>query len=177
MASTRQTGAQAPLWHAFDRVLDALAVVAAAIIPLMFVAIVYDVTARNLRMFQISWVLAVTEYGLLYVTALGAPWLLREKGHVSMEAMRAVLPAGVSRALERVVAALCLAGCTVVTVALVPVTIQNIGVGDMRADFLQRWMLYLPVTLGFGLCALQFLRFLVTGRSMYKGITAEQDGL
>lgn len=166
-----------PIWHGFDRALDALALVAAAIIPFMFAAIVYDVTTRNLGGWRISWALAVTEYALLYVTALGAPWLLRERGHVSMEAFRVLLPRRVARAMERLVAALGLVACAIVTAALVPVTIQNFGVGDMRADFLQRWMLYAPVTVGFGLCAVQFLRFLLTGQSLYKGLAAEQDGL
>lgn len=163
-------------WRAFDRVLDALALVAAAIIPLMFVAIVYDVTTRNLRVFQVAWVVAVTEYALLYVTALGAPWLLRERGHVSMEALRSVLPAGANRIVEKVVAMLCLAGCAVVTAAAVPVMVQNFGVSDIRADFLERWLLFLPVIIGFGLCGIQFLRFLLTGRSMYAG-TPGGDGL
>jgi len=174
---TRKSGAGARVWGAFDRVLDGLALIAAAIIPLMFVAIVYDVTTRNLRVFQIAWVVAVSEYALLWVTALGAPWLLREKGHVSMEAFRALLPATVNRLVERVVAALCLAACTVVTVAAVPVLIQNIGISDIRADFLQRWMLFLPVVIGFALCGVQFARFLLTGTSMYRGISADQGGL
>lgn len=177
VGGTRESGAGSGAWRVFDRVLDGLALISAAIIPLMFLAIVYDVTTRNLRVFQVAWVVAVTEYALLYVTGLGAPWLLREKGHVSMEAFRALLPAAVNRAVERVVAALCLAGCAVVTVAAVPVLIQNIGISDIRADFLQRWMLFLPVVIGFALCGVQFARFLLTGTSMYRGISADQEGL
>jgi C4-dicarboxylate transporter DctQ subunit len=55
--------------------------------------------------------------------------------------------------------------------------IQNIGVMDIRSNFLSRWLLYLPVLLAFLLCAVQFARFLVTGHSLYKGITADQEGL
>ncbi|MGB3554401.1 MAG: TRAP transporter small permease subunit [Jannaschia sp.] len=165
------------LWRGFDRLLDALAVVAALLIPFMFLSIVYDVTSRTLRVGQISWVLGVTEYALLYVTALGAPWLLREKGHASMEAIRAVLPRHLARPLERLVLVLCAAACLVVTVAVVPVLQQNIGVMDIRSDYLSRWMLYTAVLACFALCTVQFLRFLTTGTSPYKGISADQEAL
>lgn len=164
-------------WRGFDRVLDALAFVAALLIPFMFLSIVYDVTTRTLRVGQISWVLGVTEYALLYVTALGAPWLLREKGHASMEAIRTVLPPRVARPVERLVLVLCTAGCLVVTVAVIPVLGQNIGVMDIRSDYLSRWMLYAAVLACFALCTVQFLRFLITGTSPYQGISANQEAL
>lgn len=165
------------IWRSFDTLLNALAFLAAATIPLMFVAIVYDVTTRTFGGWRISWVVAITEYTLLYTTTLGAPWLLREKGHVSMEAFRTVMPETVSRWLEKLVLLICFVGCAVVTIAAVPVLEQNIGVTDIRANFLKRWVLYLPVVLCFGLCAVQFLRFLLTRESMYKGVTAEQESL
>jgi TRAP-type C4-dicarboxylate transport system permease small subunit len=165
------------VWRGFDRLVDGLALIAALLIPFMFLAIVYDVTTRSLRVWQISWVLGVTEYALLYVTALGAPWLLREKGHVSMEAFRTLFPAAVNRALEKVVLVLCAAACIIVTVAIWPVFVQNIGVMDIRSDYLSRWMLYLAVLVGFALCAVQFIRFLVTDTSPFKGLSSDQEGL
>lgn len=165
------------MWRGFDRLLDALAVIAALLIPFMFLSIVYDVTSRTLRVGQISWVLGVTEYALLWVTALGAPWLLREKGHASMEAIRSVLPPALAKPMERLVLVLGAVSCGVVTVAVVPVLQQNIGVMDIRSDYLSRWMLYASVLICFALCTLQFLRFLVTGTSPYKGISADQEAL
>ncbi|MFK7892940.1 MAG: TRAP transporter small permease [Granulosicoccus sp.] len=171
------SGATPIVWRYFDQVLNILALIAAAVIPFMFLAIIYDVTTRNLRIGQISWVLGVTEYALLYVTALGAPWLLREKGHVSMEAIRAVLPDAFKRWIEKLVLVSCATACVVVTIAAWPVFIQNISVMDIRSDLLSRWMLYAPVIICFGLCSLQFIRFLVAGESLYKGIAANQESL
>lgn len=164
-------------WRGFDRLLVLMAVIAALLIPFMFLAIVYDVTTRTLRVWQISWVLGVTEYALLYVTTLGAPWLLREKGHVSMEAFRTLLPSKVNAVIEKLVLALCAIACIVVTVTGWPVLIQNISIMDIRSDYLMRWMLYVPVVLSFAMCSVQFIRFLVTGTSLYKGISADQEGL
>lgn len=164
-------------WHGFDRVLNGLAILAALIIPFMFVAIVYDVSTRTLRMFQINWAVAVTEYALLYMAALGAPWLLREKGHVSMEAFRTLLPARANRIIEIFVICICAVACVIVAWVAVPVLIQNIGVVDIRANFLTRVWLYVPIVLCFALCAVQFVRVLVGGTSLYKGVTAEQESL
>ncbi|MFK7891471.1 MAG: TRAP transporter small permease [Granulosicoccus sp.] len=166
-----------PFWRSFDRFLNFFALIAASVIPFMFVAIIYDVTTRFLRVGQISWVLGVTEYGLLYVTALGAPWLLREKGHVSMEAFRTVMPDAAKRWTEKLVLVLCASACVVVTIAAWPVLVQNIGVMDIRSDYLSRWMLYAPIVLAFALCTVQFLRFLFSGTSLYKGITSDQESL
>ena len=164
-------------WLGFDLLLNVFALIAAAVIPIVFFAIIYDVTSRNLRAGQISWVLGVTEYALLYVTALGTPWLLREKGHVSMEAFRTLLPAPVNRVIEKLVLMLCAIASIVVTIAAWPVFVQNIGVMDIRSDLLSRWMLYLPIIVCFSLCAVQFLRFLFSDTSLYKGIAVEQESL
>jgi TRAP-type C4-dicarboxylate transport system permease small subunit len=164
-------------WSIFDRVLNLLAIIAAAIIPFVFAAIVYDVTTRTLRVFQINWAVAITEYALLYVAALGAPWLLREKGHVSMEAFRAVLPARVNRLTEIIVIILCTVACLVVAWAAVPVMVQNVGVVDIRANFLTRWLLYAPIVLCFLLCAIQFARFMITGESLYRGVSTDNESL
>ncbi|ABV92784.1 tripartite ATP-independent periplasmic transporter DctQ component [Dinoroseobacter shibae DFL 12 = DSM 16493] len=164
-------------WRGFDKLLNGLAIFAALIIPFMFVSIVYDVTTRTLRMFQINWVVAITEYALLYATALAAPWLLREKGHVSMEALRTLMPARVTGPIEKAVVVLCAVACAIVTAFAIPITIQNIGVGDMRANFLDRWLLFVPVVICFALCTVQFIRMLVTRESLYKGVSADQEGL
>ncbi|EFL87534.1 TRAP transporter small permease [Ahrensia sp. R2A130] len=164
-------------WNGFDRLLNALAFIAGLIIPIMFVSIIYDVTTRSLRIFQITWAVAITEYALLYLSCLGAPWLLREKGHVSMEAFRTIMPPGFARVVEIVVMILCMVACAVVATVALPVMVQNFGVTDIRANFLQRWLLYVPVVLCFALCAVQFARTLLSGGSLYKGVTASNESL
>lgn len=165
------------LARGFDALLDVLAALSAAMLGLMFLAIVYDVTTRNLGVFTVTWVVAVTEYGLLYVTALGAPWLLREKGHVSMEALRTALPEGLKRPLEVVVILLCLLACMVTAAMAVPVLVRALPMIDMRARFIPRWMMFVPILVAFALCAIQFLRFLIGPDSMFKGASEQQDGI
>ncbi len=62
-----------------------MAIVAGALVIGLMVCISADVTARYLFKSPISWVFESTEYGLLYITFLGAAWLLRRDGHVRVD--------------------------------------------------------------------------------------------
>jgi TRAP-type C4-dicarboxylate transport system permease small subunit len=77
----------------FDRLIDALAIVSAALLVLIMLLIVSDVCGRTLRLFSIPWGLEATEYMLYGLTFLGAPWLLREHGHIAVEILVERLPA------------------------------------------------------------------------------------
>ena len=77
----------------FDRLIDALAVVAGALVVLLTALVVFDVAARSLRILTLPWSLEATEYMLYAVTFLGAPWVLRERGHIAIELVVERLPA------------------------------------------------------------------------------------
>jgi C4-dicarboxylate transporter DctQ subunit len=164
-------------WRAFDFLLNALAVIAGAMLAFMFLSIIYDVASRNLRLFTVTWVVAITEYGLLYVTALAAPWLLRERGHVSMEALRSMARPSMAYWLEKLVLVLCLVACISAAWLAWPVIERNMGMTDVRARFIPRWTMFAPILLAFALCAIQFARFLFRSGSFFDGGVRPQDGI
>lgn len=84
-----------------DRLIDALALASAALLLLITVLIVADVGARTLRLFSIPWALEATEYMLYGLTFFGAPWLLREQGHIAIEIVVERLPAALRRLVRR----------------------------------------------------------------------------
>jgi len=51
-----------------------------------------DVTARTFRLFPTPWSLDLSEYALYAITFLGAPWVLRENGHIAIELVVERLP-------------------------------------------------------------------------------------
>ncbi len=69
----------------FDRLIDGLAVVAGAMLCALTVLICVDVAGRKPGLFTIPWTLDVAEYTLYIVTFCGAPWVLREGGHISID--------------------------------------------------------------------------------------------
>ncbi|MDF0596298.1 TRAP transporter small permease [Psychromarinibacter halotolerans] len=151
-----------------------MAAIACAILALTLVAIVYDVITRNLNMYGVTWVLAMTEYGLVYMTALGTPWLLRNRGHVSIEAIRRHLPEPALVWLERLVLVLCIFACLVAIAATITVIDRYWTNYDTRARFLRRWWLYAPILVCFVLCAIQFLRFLFSPGTFFTPADTEE---
>ena len=97
----------------FDFLIDALAVAAGALVVLITVLVVFDVGARSLRVLTLPWSLEATEYMLYAVTFLGAPWVLREHGHIAIELAVERLPARARAAVARFADVLGAALCAV----------------------------------------------------------------
>lgn len=71
--------------RAFNRLLDGTVIVSAAILIFIMLSVSIDVIRRYLFNESFIWVTQISEYGLVYITFLGAAWLLKEEGHVYME--------------------------------------------------------------------------------------------
>jgi TRAP-type C4-dicarboxylate transport system permease small subunit len=153
------------------RLLELLAVVAGVLLAAMALAIVVDVLVRNLGWQPPAHTLTLTEYGLLYATMLGAPWLVREKGHVYIELVTAAVSARTRFWLTRAVYALCVLTCAVMFWFSLEVTIDHYQrhVIDVRSFDMPRWLLTASMPLSFGLMLIEFGRFLLGLDSMHAG--------
>ena len=90
-----------------EKVVTALAYLASAIIPCIFTMIVIDVSIRTIGITPPLFTSSIVEYGLLYVAMFSAPWLVRQKGHVAIEALVSVLPPGVQLTLAKFMYLIC----------------------------------------------------------------------
>jgi TRAP-type C4-dicarboxylate transport system permease small subunit len=153
------------------RLLQALAVIAGVMLAAMAFAIVLDVVLRNLGLQPPAHTLTLTEYGLLYLTMLAAPWLVREKGHVHIELVTAALSPRVRFWLTRVVYAVCVLTCAVIFWFGLEVTLAHYQrhVIDVRSFDMPRWLLSASIPLSFGLMTIEFARFLLGLDSMHAG--------
>ena len=71
----------------FDFVMDFLAFLAGLLLLLVTLFVSYAVVVRYLHFKPPVWVLQFTEYALLWITFLGAAWLLREGGHIKLDTL------------------------------------------------------------------------------------------
>jgi TRAP-type C4-dicarboxylate transport system permease small subunit len=72
--------------HSFlDVLYDGMAWIAAAMIVFMMLAIAYAVAMRYLFDAPVPWVVEISSYLMLYITFLGAAWLLHQDGHVEVD--------------------------------------------------------------------------------------------
>lgn len=159
------------LSRAYKFLIDAMAVIAGATLVWLMISVVLSVTMRNAGIQPFAWLFTSAEYGLLYMTMLGAPWLVRERGHVHIELLTSALPEGPRRLLSRAVAALCVAVCVLLAWKGAELFLTNIARNDfdVRAYFYPRWLLTITFPISFGLMAVEFAKFVVGDEIMHTG--------
>lgn len=147
----------------YDRLIDALAWLAGALLVLMFAAIVFDVIARNLGFQSSAHLFTFTEYALLFVPCLGSPWLVREKGHVYVEIGLNLLPPPARRRAIVMIGLICIAVSLVLAWSGFEVVAHNYALGDkdVRSFDAPRWALVSCVPIAFLLMASEFARHLL----------------
>lgn len=157
----------------FDRLLGwastALMWIACAIIPCMFTMITVDVSIRTFGYSPPLFTSSVVEYALLYLAMCSAPWLVRERGHVAIEALLSVTPDAVRRPLARVVYAVSAALCFLFTYLCGRLFVLYWlgGELDIRGIDIPYWLQFLPLPVCFALAGLEFCMFLAGIRSYY----------
>ncbi len=169
---------------AFDRILGgistALAWVAGAIIPCLFTMIVIDVSLRTLGYRPPLFTSAVVEYGLLYIAMFSAPFLVRERGHVAIEALITALPRKVRRVLALFVYLVCALSAALFAYYSCVLFWEawESNQLDVRSIDLPYWAQFLPMIIGFALVSLEFLMYLCGRRHYYSYDLGEvKDGV
>lgn len=147
----------------YDRLLLALAWLAAAIFAATALAIPVNVVLRNGFGTAIYGLLELIEYGLLAATFLAAPWVLAKNAHVSVDLLVSALRPGARRLLEALAN---LVGAGVSAVFLwyaVEAALRSMARGSMvRASFVfPEWWLLSIAPLAMALILVEFLRRLL----------------
>ena len=163
----------------YDRLIVMLALVAGIMVTAIFVIIVVDVSMRTLGMRPPAFSSAVSEYMLLYITMFAAPWLVRERGHVRIDSFVSFLPQAVRRALERLIILVCVGLCLVAAYysTMFAIDFWVRGTIDIRSIEIPRSFLFFPLTIGFSLCAVEFLRMLAMGETLSRSSGQQRAGL
>jgi C4-dicarboxylate transporter, DctQ subunit len=146
----------------YDAVVYGMAIVAAFLMAAMMVIITLDVIFRNLGYQSSAHFFTFTEYALLIVPCLGAPWLAREKGHIYVEILLNSLPPRGKAAMTWLIGLFCIAVCLTIAWYGLQVTISDYlqAEKDVRSLDMPRWMLVFWIPLSFLMMALEFVRFL-----------------
>lgn len=168
----------APLFAFSWLIARAMAALCCVLLAAVAAAIVYDVTLRAFRVQPPIFTSSFTEYVLLYTTMLGAPYLVRKKGHILVEALIANVPTRVRAVMAMFVYLV----CTLLSAALAyygaRLAWQGIATGDMeyRSFDMPRWILDVTLPLGFGFSTIEFLRFLAGVDTMFMVKAQDKDG-
>ena len=146
----------------YTAILYGMAWLAGLLIAAMMVVITADVVLRNLGFQSSSHFFTFTEYALLIVPCLGAPWLVREKGHIYVEILLMQLAPPARRRLMTFIGLACIAVCLVIAWYGFEVTWKDWSGAerDVRSFDAPRWAVVVWIPLSFLLMAVEFARFL-----------------
>jgi len=167
------------VYRAYNFILNGMAVLAGVLIFLSFVMIVVDVTMRIVGLIPPPFTISVVEYILLWFTMLAAPWLVRIKGHVFIDAVTQFLPDIVKKIIAKIVYAICTVAASIYCVHAAGLVI-NAWTGDMvdvRSVDMPLWTLYAPMPIGLLFVALEFARYLIGIDDMYSKAIDERESV
>jgi len=168
-------GLKALIARAYNAILYGMAYVAGFLMAAMMSVIFVDVVLRNLGYQSSAHFFTFTEYALLAVPCLGAPWLVREKGHIYVEILLMYLTPGGRRALTWVIGIVCVVVCAVLAWYGFQVTITDFlqSEKDVRSFDMPRWMVVGFIPLSFTMMAIEFLRYLVRRESFLAPVASD----
>src|SRR2546422_10280855 len=120
-----------------------MAIAAGFLMAAMMVVICLDVVLRNLGYQSSAHFFTFTEYALLLIPCLGAPWLVREKGHIYIEILLMHLGVQARKRLTMAIGAVCVAVCLVVAWYGFDITFTDFmrNEKDVRSFDMPRWII------------------------------------
>ncbi len=165
--------------RAYDAVLYGMAILAGVLMAAMMTAITVDVLLRNLGFQSSAHLFTFTEYALLIVPCLGAPWLVREKGHVYVEILLMSFGRVARRRMSFLIGLTCVAVCAVLAWYGLAVALRNYNLRDIdvRSLDMPRWMIVQFIPLAFGMMAIEFARFLWRGEDFLGALGGQAEGV
>jgi len=151
-----------PIFRLHDALVYGMAFIAAFLMAAMMVVITLDVVLRNLGYQSSAHFFTFTEYALLIVPCLGAPWLAREKGHIYVEILLNSLRPRWRARMTLLIGLVCIAVCLTIAWFGFEVTIRDFvqNEKDVRSLDMPRWMVVGWIPVSFFMMALEFARFL-----------------
>ena len=161
----------------YDAVIYGMAALAAFLMAAMMVTICLDVVLRNLGYQSSAHFFTFTEYALLVIPCLGAPWLVREKGHIYVEIMLMSLGPRARARMTMGIGLLCIALCLVLAWYGFGVTLNDFvqNEKDVRSLDMPRWAVVGFIPLSFAMMAVEFARFLWRGESFLAPIAGAES--
>ena len=147
---------------------NALAALAAAVLAFITLAICAEVVMRYGFNRPLTWVVEVSEYGLLWMTFLGTAWVLRQGGHVRVDILMHLLSPAVLRLCGLLSAGSGIAASLVLVVFGINATWIAFARGSYKSTGLDipTWLVLVVIPVGGLLLLMRFLRLFI---EYYRG--------
>lgn len=155
--------------RALNKVLDgcvlALAALAGAIMLVTLLAVVFAMFSRYLFGRPFGFLIDYVSYSLVYITFLGAPWVMKIKKHITIDMFVEMMPLNFRRkwVVGIDIAVMFIAGVIFYISAIL--TIDFFSRGVIASDFLStpRWLQLVGIPVGCLFLSIQALRNAIEG--------------
>jgi TRAP-type C4-dicarboxylate transport system permease small subunit len=147
----------------YGRLLEALALVACALLFFMMLVICADVLLRNVALFPrmrgVEWSNEASEASLYLITMLAAPWLLRRGRHIRVDILLRVIPKRLAWYFEWACDCLALGCCGLLMVygAQSALASKAAGALSIKTLITPEWWLLAPLPIAFLLLGIEVL--------------------
>ncbi|MAS13881.1 MAG: C4-dicarboxylate ABC transporter permease [Nitratireductor sp.] len=139
-------------------ICDAFGLMAGMVIAFIALSVGAEVLVRNLGLPAFGWTLELCEYGLLVVSFLGAPWVLRRDEHISVDVLLRYASPASRRVLLTAADALALAVCALLAFYATQVAFDAYVKGSLLFKYLvvPQWIVLSILPAGMTLLAIEF---------------------
>jgi C4-dicarboxylate transporter DctQ subunit len=147
-------------WKFFDRLADAMAALAGAILVFITAAVCYTIGMRYLFTKTTIWIMQTTEYALLWIVFLATTWLLRERGHITTDVIYTHLNEKTKQYLDCIMFVIGGLACIIMFYFGIDYVRECIikGVTDVRAVTVPKWTIFIIIPIGSIFLTIQFFR-------------------
>ncbi|MDO9574545.1 MAG: TRAP transporter small permease [Candidatus Contubernalis sp.] len=148
-----------------ERIINVMAGVSAIFILFILLSICAEVIMRYFFKSPLLWSIEISEYLLLCLTFMGAPWVLRHNGHVRLETIVDMLGAGSKKVLYYVTNLLGLFTVMVIMYFSGIVTYEQLLLKTpvIKSLEIPKWIILAPIPVGCFFLSLEFIRKLCNG--------------
>ncbi|WP_180953975.1 TRAP transporter small permease [Bacillus sp. M6-12] len=149
--------------HITDSILSkiemALMIVASVLVVISLMSICYGVLARNFLDVNVSWTIELSEYTMLYLAFLAAPWILKNDDHIKVDVFTQHLSGKTEKWLNGIIYLVGSATCMILFWFSLQVTIDHYQRGIIITNVLEmpKYIPLLIIPIGFGLLFLRFI--------------------
>lgn len=139
--------------------IDGFGLASGLIIAFMAVSISAEVIVRSAGGAAFGWTLELCEYGLLVVSFLGAPWVLRHSDHIRVDVVLRSVSAAPRHVMFTVANAIAAATCAVVAyhAAIAALDAYRQGAMLYKDLVIPQWWILSILPVGLALMAIEFL--------------------
>ncbi len=144
----------------YDGALDLLGLACAGIVLLLTLGVTLDVAVRLVNLPPLEWMMELSEYSLLPLTYLAAPWALREGAHVRVDVLVARLPKRLARVIDVIVDLLGLAVAAVLFIWGLRTMLASMHMNSMiyKVLIIPEWYTYVPLVIASPFLFVEFAR-------------------